>query len=271
VSAPEPDQVAEVAADWDQLWDETADDAAALDADERGVRWRAQQRIVQQQFGSTKGLRVIEIGAGRAGNALLYARNGANATVLDSSPVALDQARRRFAEQGLEVEAIEADLFELPRELLGQFDVSMSFGVCEHFLGQRRRDVVAAHIELLRPGGVAMINVPNRLSPIYRLWMKVAKTRGTWKLGTEVPFSGAELCDLAKLGGGLPLQPFYAGGLGTLVSQGLNALLTRVGLPPLPVPQVSIWGLDLLAYDLLVPVVRPLLSSDTPDRSRSTG
>ncbi|HEX3518037.1 MAG TPA: hypothetical protein VHT29_03280 [Solirubrobacteraceae bacterium] len=58
-----------------------------------------------------------------------------------------------------------------------------------------------------------------------------------------MPFSAGELCDLAKMGGGVPLR--------------LNAVLTRARLPQLPVPQVSIWGLDLLAYDLLLPVVRP--------------
>jgi SAM-dependent methyltransferase len=246
----------EETADWDRLWRDAPDAPEDLDASEGELRWRAQQRLVHQQFGSAEGLRVIEIGAGRATNALLYARNGARATVLDRSRVALAQARRRFSAHGFDIETVEADVFELPEELKDGFDISMSFGLCEHFLGRRRRDVVAAHIDLLRPGGIAMINVPNRLSPVYRLWMKAAKARGTWTLGTEVPFSAAELCELAKMGGGVPLRPFYAGGAGTLVNQGANALLTRAGLRPLPVPQISIWGLDLLAYDLLVPVVR---------------
>jgi 2-polyprenyl-3-methyl-5-hydroxy-6-metoxy-1,4-benzoquinol methylase len=247
---------AETPADWDRLWREATDEPEDLNAAEGELRWRAQSRLVRQQFTTPKGLRIIELGAGSATNALLYARNGAHATVLDRSRVALALASRRFAEQGLDVDTVEADVFELPENLRGSFDISMSFGLCEHFLGHRRRDVVAAHIALLRPGGIAMINVPNRLSPVYRLWMKVAKARGTWVLGTEVPFSAGEMCDLAKMSGGLPLRPFYAGGAGTLVNQGANALLTRVGLRPLPVPQVSIWGLDLLAYDLLVPVVR---------------
>jgi hypothetical protein len=87
--------------------------------------------------------------------------------------------------------------------------------------------------------------------------MGLAKRRGTWTLGTEVPFSAAELSDLAKLSGGVPLNPIHVGGLGTIVNQGLNPVLTRLGARPLPVPQTRVPGLDRLAYDLLVPIVRP--------------
>lgn len=239
------------------MWAELGDDTEDLDAELATLRWREQARLVEQQFGGFDGLRVIEIGAGRATNALLYAKQGARVTVLDQSPVAIEQSRRRFADRGLEVEAVQADVFALPQELRDGFDVSMSFGLCEHFLGEQRRGVVAAHLALLRPGGIAMVNVPNRLSPIYRLWMGVSKRRGTWTLGTEVPFSGREMVDLARMSGGQPLHPIYISGLGTLVNQGLNALLQRLGIPTVPVPQVHTPLLDYLAYDLLVPIVRP--------------
>jgi len=121
--------------------------------------------------GEIRGLRVIEVGAGRATNALLYALHGASATVLDRSPIALEQAAEHFARHELAVETIEADVFELPKDLLGRFDVSMSFGLCEHFLGERRHRVVGAHVELLNASGIAMVNVPNRFSPLYRAWM----------------------------------------------------------------------------------------------------
>jgi len=250
-------QTGEQAADWDRLWaeqDETTDD---LDAERGSLRWRTQSRLVENRFGAFEGLEVIEVGAGRSTNALLYALHGARATVVDRSTVALEQSRRRFARHGLDVRAVEADLFELPADLRDRFDVSMSFGLCEHFLGHRRQQVVAAHLELVRPGGLAVLNVPNRLSPPYRAWMAVQKRRGTWQLGTEVPFSGTELSDLAKLAGGVPLRPVYVGGLGTLVNHGLNPILGRLGMRPLRAPQVPIPLLDYLAYDLLLPVVRP--------------
>jgi 2-polyprenyl-3-methyl-5-hydroxy-6-metoxy-1,4-benzoquinol methylase len=252
-------------ADWDRLWAEDHE-TEDLDVELRSLRWRVQKALVEHRYGSFEGLQVIEIGAGRGTNALMYALQGAQATVLDRSVVALEQSRRRFLQHGLEVETVEADLFELPNELRDRFDVSMSFGVCEHFLGHRRQQVVAAHVELVKPGGLSVVNVPNRLSPPYRAWMALAKRRGTWPLGTEVPFSGREISDLAKLAGGVPLRPVYVGGLGTLVNHGLNAVLGRLRISPLPVPQVHVPLLDYLAYDLLQPVVRPKEPSRAVDR-----
>jgi 2-polyprenyl-3-methyl-5-hydroxy-6-metoxy-1,4-benzoquinol methylase len=247
----------EQAADWEGLWQGLDDDEGEVTAELAGLRWRVQRQLAEERFGSLEGLRVIEIGAGRSTNALLYAMHGARATVLDFSPTALERSRQRFEGRGLEVETVEADAFDLPNELRGRFDVSMSFGLCEHFLGERRQAIVGAHIELLRPGGLAIVNVPNRYSPFYRAWMGIAKRRGTWTLGTEVPFSARELTELARRGGGEPLPAIHVGGLGTLVNHGLNPVVTRLGAKPLPVPQVRVPGLDLLAYDLLLPVGRP--------------
>lgn len=245
----------EQAADWNAVWRDTPE-FEDLDAELRGLRWRVQRELVTQRRSEIEGLRVIEVGAGRATNALLYALHGASATVLDGSAVALEQAVERFARHGLDLETVEADVLELPTNLLGRFDVSMSFGLCEHFLGDRRRRVVSAHVELLNDSGIAMVNVPNRLSPFYRAWMGLAKWRGTWTLGTEVPFSARELRTLAMQAGGRPLSPVYVGGLGTLVGQGVNPVLRRLGRSEVRVPQTKIPVLDLLAYDLLVPIVR---------------
>jgi SAM-dependent methyltransferase len=248
----------EQATDWESMWQQLDDDERAeLRAEQAGLRWRTQVALVNQQFGSFQDLRVIEIGAGRSTNALLYALEGAHATVLDISPTALEHSRRRFAERGVPLEAIQGDAFDLPTELLDRFDVAMSFGLCEHFLGERRKAIVDAHLRVLRPGGLAVINVPHRYSPFYRAWMGLAKRRGTWKLGTEVPYSAGELQRLARAVGGSPLPAVHVGGLGTIVSQGVNPVLQRLGRRPLPVPQVRVPGVDFLAYDLLVPILRP--------------
>jgi 2-polyprenyl-3-methyl-5-hydroxy-6-metoxy-1,4-benzoquinol methylase len=251
------DQQSTPTADWDAMWSGLGEEADDPTAELTSLRFRVQDQILTNAFGSMQGLKVIEIGSGRATNALLYALRGADATVLDSSPIALEQARRRFASRGLEVTTIESDVFALPEDARGRFDVSMSFGLCEHFAGERRSGVIAAHVELLKPGGIAMVNVPNRLSPFYRLWMGLAKRRGTWTLGYEVPFSGRELVRLARESGGVPMRPLYLGGLGTLVNHGPNVLLERIGRRPLPVPQTQVPVLDYLAYDLLIPIVRP--------------
>src|ERR687886_2516721 len=197
----------ERAADWDAQWRVEPLDPAAAEAEERTPRWRAQERLVRGRLGGFDGLRAIEIGAGRGLNGLLYARRGADVTLLDEARLPLEQARALYGAHGVAFEAVEADVFDLPGELRGAFDVAMSFGLCEHFLGERRRAVVAAHLEPLRQGGVAFIGVPNRLAPAYRLWKGVMTRRGTWSLGTEEPFTAAELRSIAREVGGQPLEP----------------------------------------------------------------
>jgi SAM-dependent methyltransferase len=178
-------------------------------------------------------------------------------TLLDEAPLPLEQAAALYGAHGVGFEAVQADVFDVPDGLRGAFDVSMSFGLCEHFLGERRQAVVAAHLELLRPGGIAFLGVPNRLAPAYRLWMAVLKRRGTWPLGTEEPFSAAELAALARAAGGRPLAPVHGSFLGSLVNHGLNQALFKLGRRGLRVPQLRVPLLDRFAYELLLPVERP--------------
>jgi 2-polyprenyl-3-methyl-5-hydroxy-6-metoxy-1,4-benzoquinol methylase len=243
--------------DWDRQWRAEPLDPRAPAEEARTPRWRAQERVVRERFGSFDGLSVVELGAGRGLNALLYAQRGARVTLLDLSTLVLEQARELFAARGLEVETLEGDVFGLPEGVRGRFDVSMSFGLCEHFLGDRRAAVVAAHLEAVRPGGLAFLGVPNRLAPFYRLWMQTLKARGTWPLGTEEPFSARELEGLARRAGGEPLRPAYGSFVGSAVNHGLNQLLFKLGRRGLRVPQLRLPVLDRLAYELLLPVVRP--------------
>ena len=249
--------IGERSADWDREWVETPLDLEAPHAEARTLRWREQERLVRERFGGFEGLRAIEIGAGRGLNAFLFAERGARVTLLDLSPIALEQARTLFAGHGLEVETVQADVFDLPGELRGAVDVSMSYGLCEHFLGERRRAVVASHLELLREGGVALLGIPNRYSPVYRAWIAVLMRRGTWPLGTEVPFSPGEAASLAREVGGVPLAPRFGSFAASVVNHGVNQVLFKLGRRGLPIPQVRVPLVDRMAYELLVPVVKP--------------
>jgi SAM-dependent methyltransferase len=177
-------------------------------------------------------------------------------TLFDTSHVALDQARERFAALGLEAEYVKGDAFALPDAMRDSFDVSMSFGLCEHFLGERRRGIVAAHLEVLRSGGVAFLGVPNRWAPVYRLWMAVLKRTGTWPLGTEVPFGASELEHLVHAAGGEALPPRYGSFVASTINHGVNQLLFKLGRPGLAIPQPRVPVLDRFAYELLVPARR---------------
>jgi SAM-dependent methyltransferase len=247
----------EATADWDAQWSNEPLDTDAPRREARTPRWRAQERLVRSRFGGFDGLHAIEIGSGRGLNAFLFAERGAEVTLLDESPVALAQARELFAAHEVPLETVQADLFDLPPRLQGAFDVSMSYGLCEHFVGERRLAVVRAHLEPLRPGGLALIGVPNRYAPVYRLWVWTLMRRGSWPLGTEVPFSPAELCELAVRAGGQPLEPRFGSFVASLVNHGLNQALFKLGRKGLPIPQPRVPLLDRLAYELLVPVAKP--------------
>jgi SAM-dependent methyltransferase len=252
-----PSKPAERAADWDAQWRGEPLDPAAARAEERTPRWRAQEALVRERFGSFKGLKVVELGSGRGLNGILHASRGAEVTLVDTSRLALEQAAELFAAFGVEPGTVEADVFALPTDLLGRFDVAMSFGLCEHFLGERRLAAIKAHLELVRPGGLALLGVPNRRAPAYRLWLATLKRRGTWPLGTEEPFSEPELAALARSAGGQPLEPVYGSFVASLVDHGVNQALYKFGGRGVGLPQIRVPLLDRFAYELLLPVVRP--------------
>lgn len=242
--------------DWDSHWRVEPLDPRAVLAEERTPRWRGIERLVRERLGGFDGLRAIELGAGRGLIGLLFARAGASVTLLDRLELPLAQARELLERLGLEADTVSGDVFDLPPGVRGAFDVSMSFGLCEHFLGDRRARVVAAHLEPLRAGGLALIGVPNRRAPVYRLWKGLMERRGTWTLGTEEPFSATELAALAREAGGEPLEPIYGSFAASVVNHGVNQALFKLGRGGLPLPQVSTPILDRFAYELVLPVVR---------------
>jgi SAM-dependent methyltransferase len=249
--------VSETPGEWDEQWRLTPLDLSAPAHEARTPRWRAQEALVRERFGSFEGLRAIELGAGRGLNGLLFAQRGARVTLLDNLPRALAQAGELFAAHGVEFAGVEADLFSLPDGLRGGFDLSMSYGLCEHFLGARRLGVIAAHLEVLRPGGVALIGVPNRRGVVYRAWKAVLTRTGSWPFGTEEPFTARELARLAERAGGRPLAPVFGSFTASVVGHGVNQVLYKLGRGGLPSPQLRTPLLDRLAYELLVPVVKP--------------
>jgi 2-polyprenyl-3-methyl-5-hydroxy-6-metoxy-1,4-benzoquinol methylase len=70
-----------------------------------------------------KDLKILETGAGRGGLSLLLAKLGADVTVMDFSPSALEQAKTIFAAEGLEVKTVKADVTHPDVILPHKFDI----------------------------------------------------------------------------------------------------------------------------------------------------
>ena len=181
---------------WDRLWSSEpsdAKDATRLERERRGVRWHLILKRLESAFSATEGLRVIELGAGRGDLSLLLAERGAEVTLLDRSPKALELARRRFVRAGRAATFLHGDLMDLDPALTERFDVSSSLGVAEHFRGEDRDAVLAAHRRVLRPGGWTIVSVPYAWSVPYRVWKAYLELRGWWPYGMEIPFTAREI------------------------------------------------------------------------------
>lgn len=181
---------------WDEVWKESPSlqqDIYLLAKEERSIRWRRIQQQILNSFPDVRGLRVIEIGAGAGTYAAMLAKRGADVTLLDYSQNALNRAQEFFSRLGLRGDLLMADALALPDDLRGRFDVALSFGLNEHFEGEKRQRIAAAHLDVLNPGGLAFISVPNQLCPPYRLFKFVAQRTGKWKFGEEYPFTRTEL------------------------------------------------------------------------------
>jgi cyclopropane fatty-acyl-phospholipid synthase-like methyltransferase len=95
---------------------------------------------------------VLDAGCGTGENALLAASHGAKATGVDLSPTAIDRARAKAAERGLEARFDVADALDL-RHVGSAFDVIIDSGVFHVFSDEERPRYVSSLAGVLRPGG----------------------------------------------------------------------------------------------------------------------
>jgi len=186
---------------WDKFWTDTPttkEDIFTLMKEESGIRWQRIEKIVLQEFGDFKDLKVIELGAGTGTNAALMAKKGAKITLLDYSASALERARELFERNGLSAEFIKQDALSLPTNLPNKFDICMSFGLVEHFWGVKRTKIIKVHFDILRKGGIVFISVPNKFNLPYRIFKFIAEHTSKWQVGEEYPFTRRELRNICK-------------------------------------------------------------------------
>ncbi len=67
------------------------------------------------------GKTAVDVGCGLGDNAVCLAANGYNVTAIDLSQSAIDWATKRFADSSVTFR--QADLFDLPDDLIGQYDL----------------------------------------------------------------------------------------------------------------------------------------------------
>ncbi len=234
---------------WERVWRHVPGeekDRVLLRREERSTRWAVVRDALLHAFGRIRGLRTIELGAGRGDLSLLLARQGAHVTLLDLSQAALRQARQRFARQGLSADCVQDDLLAAGA-CDSSFDVSLSAGVIEHFRGPDRLQAVQAHGDVLRPGGLAVISVPHAACLPYRLWKAYLEFRRWWPYGMERPYHRRELARLARLAGFVDVRLVGTAFLQSLGDHVCKTFLhRRPAWTDRPCPLDNAMGLNLL-------------------------
>ena len=156
--------------------------------------WKATIASIFEKNLSFEKLKVIEVGCGTGTLSLILNLLGANTTLLDADEDALNLASEIFDRYRREATFIKANIIEdFPSKIFNSFDLAMSAGLAEHFIGDERKKCIAFHKHLLKENGFAVIGVPNRFGIFYRLVRSFRELTNTWTINTEIPFTYWEL------------------------------------------------------------------------------
>lgn len=187
---------------WNQVWSQSNQDKAEfwewVERESCGVRGSKIQDYIRNYVGDFHGLKTIEVGCGFGIYSFIFARLGAEVTLLDYSEKALNFAREVFHHNGLKANFILLDALNLKKELYGRYDVAMSFGTVEHFRYPERLKMVEAHVNLIRDGGVIAVSTPNKAFFPHEILKTYLQSKNKWHLGYEGSFSRSEFLRLSK-------------------------------------------------------------------------
>lgn len=186
---------------WNRVWARTKTDAefrAWVKRENSGVRGRKILVYINKHLGNSRGIKTIEVGSGLGVYSFILGNRGAMVTLMDYSQEALSLAEINFSSIGLTASFLCLNALDIPAGLRQEFDVAMSFGTLEHFEGKERFLFTQAHFDLVRPGGLVIISVPNRLFFPHEILNFFLHRKNKWPLGYERSFSRQELLRLGS-------------------------------------------------------------------------
>ena len=160
-----------------------------------------ERRLFTEHFPTLAGLRILKTDLwDEAKNTRILAwasQRGARAYGIDISQPTVMQARAAFA--GNPLRCAVSDVRDLPFHD-ASFDAIYSMGTIEHFDETER--AVAEMTRVLKPGGRAIIGVPNRHDPFLRpLFAAALQAVGLYAYGYEKSYSRAALRDMLERAG----------------------------------------------------------------------
>ncbi len=156
---------------------------------------RCEIAMLRRELGSLAGRRVLKLDLwNEAINTRILhwmESEGADVFGLDHSPVVASRALRNSRDRGSDAGILRADIRELPFAE-GSFDFVYTMGTIEHIAEYRQ--AVAEVRRVLRPGGQAIIGVPDKWNIFLRpLMVAVLDVFGMYHYSPEKSFSAGEL------------------------------------------------------------------------------
>ena len=149
---------------WDHWW-ERSRLPAPIDPHRPGLKNYPCRKFHQYferlfQGYKTDSMELMEVGCAQSVYLPYFAKYfGFKVAGIDRSETGCEAARALLQREGVRGEVFCADFFSLPGQLIGRFDVVISFGVVEHF--EPTAEAVWAMASLLKPEGRMITSIPN--------------------------------------------------------------------------------------------------------------
>ena len=152
---------------WDEYWRQRESDAVEIKRTKKDLSINILLDVFDRFLPVNENFHVLEIG-GAPGQYLAYMHKKFkyHAHSLDYSKRGNEQTIKNLSSMGIKAVVYEKDIFaDNFSDGLPKFDVVYSLGFIEHF--ENFTEAVKRHIDLLKPGGILMIGVPN-LGGVYK-------------------------------------------------------------------------------------------------------
>ena len=142
------------------------------------------EQTITSVAGDMTDKKILDVGCGTAITSAYLAKKGAKLSLVDISNVALRFAKKYFAFNKLSAKFFCQSAFKMSfaKE---SFDVVWNGGVIEHFTDKNKIKIIKKMWQLVKPGGMMLISVPNIFDIPFMLAKQLLIMRGKWGFGEE--------------------------------------------------------------------------------------